>query len=63
MWSLLSRLFQSRRASTRPPRPRPPRHRSKRATAKPPGLLDVLGWQPPAPVNREALLRRRPRFP
>ena len=63
MWSLLSRLFRSRKASTCQPRPRPPRYRGKEATARPPALLDVLGWQPPMPVNREAVVGRPPRVP
>jgi hypothetical protein len=63
MFSLLSRLFRSDKASSREPRPRPPRYSARRDARVQSALLDVLGWQPPVPVNREALLKRGPRIP
>jgi hypothetical protein len=56
-------LFRSDKASTCEPRPRPPRYCVRRDTRSQSALLGVLGWQPPVPVDREALLRRRPRLP
>ena len=62
MLSLLSGLFRSPKASPCEPRPRPPRFRPKRGAATPSALLNVLGWQPPIPAQRESLVRRAPRI-
>ena len=63
MFSLLSRLFRSGKASGCEPRPRPPRYCVRRDARGQSALLDVLGWQPPTPINRETPLKRSPRLP
>jgi hypothetical protein len=62
MFALLSGLFRSSKASPCEPRPRPPRFRPKRDAATPSALLNVLGWQPPVPIQRDALTSRRSRI-
>jgi hypothetical protein len=61
MFSLFSRLLRFRKAPSYEPRPRPPRFRPRRDASSQSALLGVLAWQPPVPVERDALLRRRPR--
>jgi hypothetical protein len=63
MFALFSKLFGFQKTSTCEPRPRPPRYRVKRDASRPSAPLDVPAWQPPIPVDREALLRGRPRLP